>query len=247
MCRRPKVTKQSPKVGLLAAGWLCQIHQSTLRGSLGLGHWATELPGWWAVGWDGVGVKVESSWGQNRWAQPSVLGAPLGPLLAGTSQAAQSCQHVCQHCPLHSQSWGRLLLGPGGLTYCCHFLRLSRRLGPECWGWGLLPEDWGYRHRPGAQLCPCDLMPTHRLAPPCASHRSLCFPPLRGGTVWKPSSGRLILCGTLGTGLVQLGCHQRHKPIPRSPEPCCATGGAGRGDHKGVGHCGRCLHRGGGM
>lgn len=52
---------------------------------------------------------------------------------------------------------------------------LSPRLGPEP-GRGLPPEGWGCRQCPGAQLCPSDLLTTHRLAHPLASQGSLCCP-----------------------------------------------------------------------
>lgn len=132
----------------------------------------------WLVGsWEGWGWgegRVQR--GQNPWSQLSAPGAPRGPLPAGTSQASQSFQHVCL---LHSQSWGRLCLGhprPDLLL----LLPLSHRLGPEGQGRGLLPEGWGSRQCPGAQLCPSDLVTTHGLAPLQASQGSLCFPPPGG-------------------------------------------------------------------
>lgn len=63
---------------------------------------------------------------------------------------------------------------PGPSEASSTVVPLSPRLGPECQHRGLLPEGWGCRQCPGAQLCPSDLLTTHRLAHPLASQGSLC-------------------------------------------------------------------------
>lgn len=94
-----------------------------------------------------------------------------------------------------------------------------------------------------------DLMATHRLAPPEPSPGSLCFPPLEGGTAWKPSSGGLILSEPWERTWDGLGCHERHTAalLSELAQPACPPPGAGLlGHFKPVGGV-RCLPRGRGL
>lgn len=169
----PRSPSRAQASGSLAAGWPCPRHQSAFLGVFGprilcLGPaWLVGSGEGW--GWGGVQSRVESLGSVVSAGCPP--GASAGWDLPGKTF---SCQHACQHWPLHCQSWGRLCLG-----HLRPHLLLLLPCPPDSvlsQGRELPPEGWGCRQCPGAQLCLSDLLTTHRLAYPLASQGSLCCP-----------------------------------------------------------------------
>ena len=136
----PRSPSRAQAWGSLAADWPCPRHQSTFLGVFGprllcLGPaWLVGNGEGW--GWGGVQFGVESLGSVVSAGCPS--GVPAGWDLPGKTL---SCQHVCQHSPLHSQSWGRLCLG---------HLRPHLLLRPSLPDWVLSASVGGSCQRAGA-------------------------------------------------------------------------------------------------